>query len=475
MKKADPNPKANRNIMKLVYAVTALFLGMMVYMGYFLQVRSEDVINNSYNPRLDSFADRVVRGEILAADGTVLAQTHLDQNGNEVRVYPFGSLYGHVVGYSTRGKTGIESLANFYLLSSHVNLMEQIVNQLMGEKNPGDHVYTTLDHQLQQAASDALGDRRGAVVVMEPDTGKILAMVSKPGYDPNTVAADWDSLTSEDNNQGQLLNRATQGLYPPGSTFKIVTALEYMREHPEDYKNYQFDCDGIYENGEYQIRCYHSTAHGSQDFIHAFANSCNGAFANLGLSLDLSAFRATAERLLFNSALPLAIPYSQSSFVMDAGADTWEILQTSMGQGATQITPIHNAMITAAIANGGTLMKPYLLDRVENGAEEEIKKFLPEAYGELMTAEEAANLTELMRAVVTEGTGSAVRTDAYTAAAKTGSAEFETGKETHAWFTGFAPVEDPRIAVTVIVEESGSGGAVAGPIARTLFDLYLSR
>ena len=475
MKKADPNPKANRNIMKLVYAVTALFLGMMVYMGYFLQVRSEDVINNSYNPRLDSFADRVVRGEILAADGTVLAQTHLDQNGNEVRVYPFGSLYGHVVGYSTRGKTGIESLANFYLLSSHVNLMEQIVNQLMGENNPGDHVYTTLDHQLQQAASDALGDRRGAVVVMEPDTGKILAMVSKPGYDPNTVAADWDSLTSEDNNQGQLLNRATQGLYPPGSTFKIVTALEYMREHPEDYKNYQFDCDGIYENGEYQIRCYHSTAHGSQDFIHAFANSCNGAFANLGLSLDLSAFRATAEGMLFNSALPLAIPYSQSSFVMDAGADTWEILQTSMGQGATQITPIHNAMITAAIANGGTLMKPYLLDRVENGAEEEIKKFLPEAYGELMTAEEAANLTELMRAVVTEGTGSAVRTDAYTAAAKTGSAEFETGKETHAWFTGFAPVEDPRIAVTVIVEESGSGGAVAGPIARTLFDLYLSR
>lgn len=476
MKKAAPNPKANRNIMKLVYAVVALFLGMMIYMGYFLQVKSEDVINNSYNPRLDSFADRVVRGEIRASDGTVLAETQVDSEGNEVRVYPFGSLYDHAVGYSTRGKTGIESLANFYLLNSHVNLAEQIVNQLRGEKNPGDNVYTTLDPQLQQAASEALGERRGAVVVLEPDTGKILAMVSKPGYDPNTLAADWETLTSADNNQGQLLNRATQGLYPPGSTFKIVTALEYMREHPGDYKNYQFDCDGVYENGEYQIRCYHSNAHGAQDFLHAFANSCNGAFANLGLSLDLSAFRNTAEGLLFNRALPLTgIPYSQSSFTMDSGADTWEILQTSMGQGATQITPIHNAMITAAIANGGTLMKPYLLDRVENGAGEEIQKFLPEAYGELMTAEEAANLTELMRAVVTEGTGSAVRTDAYTVAAKTGSAEFETGKETHAWFTGFAPAEDPRIVVTVIVEESGSGGSVAGPIARTLFDLYMSR
>ena len=476
MKKAEPNPKANRNIMKLVYGVIILFLGMMVYMGYFLQIKREDVINNSYNPRLDSFAERVTRGEILASDGTGLAQTQLDGEGNEVRVYPYGNLYDHVVGYSARGKTGVEALANFYLLSSHVNLVEQAANLAAGEKNPGDCVYTTLDHELQQAASSALGDRRGAVIAMEPDTGKILAMVSKPGYDPNTVEADWESLASPENTQGQLLNRVTQGLYPPGSTFKIVTALEYMRERPQDYKDYHFDCDGVYENGEYQIRCYHSTAHGSQDFVRAFANSCNGAFANLGLNLELSGFAATAEDLLFNSSLPLSgLPYSKSSFVMKEGADTWEILQTSMGQGATQITPIHNAMITAAIANGGTLMKPYLLDRVENGAGEEIKKFLPEAYGELMTAGEAAGLTELMEAVVTEGTGSAVRTDAYSAAAKTGSAEFETGKETHAWFTGFAPAQDPKLVVTVIVEEAGSGGAVAGPIARTLFDLYMSR
>ena len=308
MKKADPNPKANRNIMKLVYAVVALFLGMMAYMGYFLQAESEDVINNAYNPRLDSFADRVVRGEILASDGTVLAVTQVDSDGNEVRVYPFGSLYDHVVGYSSRGKTGIESLANFYLLSSHVNLAEQIVNQLKGVKNPGDHVYTTLDPQLQQAASDALGDRRGAVIAMEPDTGKILAMVSKPGYDPNTLEADWEALASGDSQEGRLLNRAFQGLYPPGSTFKIVTALEYMREHPEDYKNYQFDCDGVYENGEYQIRCYHSTAHGSQDFLHSFANSCNGAFANLGLSLDLDGFARTAKGVLFNRDLATLQP-----------------------------------------------------------------------------------------------------------------------------------------------------------------------
>ncbi len=476
MKKADPNPKANRNIMKLVYLMVALFLGLIAYMGYFLQVKSEDVINNSYNSRLDSFADRIVRGQILSSDGTVLAQTRVEEDGSETRIYPFGSVFDHAVGFSTKGKTGVESLANFYLLTSHVNLAEQALNQLAGEKNLGDNVYTTLDVQLQQAAYDALGDRRGAVIAMEPDTGKILAMVSKPGYDPNTIPADWEMLTSPENDQGQLLNRATQGLYPPGSTFKIVTALEYMREHPNDYKNFHFDCDGVYENGDYRIKCYHGTAHGSQDFVQAFANSCNGAFASLGLDLDLGKFSSTAKDLLFNTPLPMTgIPSKQGSFTMGPGADTWEILQTSMGQGYTQVTPLHNAMITSAVANGGILMKPYLLDHVENVGGEEIRKFMPGSYGSLMTAEESGRLTELMRAVVTEGTGSAVRTDAYSVAAKTGSAEFETGRESHAWFTGFAPVESPKLVVTVVVEEGGSGGKAAAPIARQLFDLYMSR
>ena len=475
-RKAAPNPKANSCILGITYLMVALFLGLAVYMGYFLQVRSEDVINNSYNARLDSFSDRIVRGKIMAGDGTVLAETQVDADGNETRVYYYGSVFDHAVGYSAKGKTGIEALANFYLLTSHVNLLEQVGNELSGRKNPGDNVYTTLDAELQQAAYAALGDRKGVVIAMEPDTGKVLAMVSKPGYDPNTLLQDWDWLTDEGNGEGQLLNRATQGLYPPGSTFKIVTALEYMREHPGGYRDYQFDCSGVYVNGDYRIKCYHGTAHGHQDFTQAFANSCNGAFSSLGLGLNLGAFRDTAKSLLFNSPLPITgLPYKQSSFQMGPGADTWEILQTSIGQGTTQVTPMHNAMITAAIANGGTLMKPYFLNSVETAGGEEIKKFMPASYGSLMTAGEAEGLTELMRTVVTEGTGSAVRTDAYTVAAKTGSAEFETGKETHAWFTGFAPVENPKLVVTVLVEEGGSGGKAAAPIARQLFDIYMAR
>lgn len=475
MKRSEPNPKANKNILRLAYVVAGIFVCMLLYLGYFIQFESGTAINNTYNPRVNLLAEKVVRGKILSADGQVLARTVTADDGTETREYPFGNLYAHVVGYTEKGRTGIESMTNFYLLTSHVNLIEQIVNEFSGTKNLGDNVVTTLDSRLQQTAYDLLGDRRGAVVVMEPDTGKILAMVSKPDYDPNTVAAQWESLTADEQGEARLLNRATQGLYAPGSTFKILTLLEYIREHPDDYENFHFDCDGTYENGEYQIRCYQGEAHGSQDLSQAFANSCNGAFASMGLELDLKQYADLADQLLYNQPLPLALPYNKSSYSMTEGADTWEVLQTAIGQGKTQVTPIHQLMITSAIANGGTLMKPYVVDHLENAGGQTIKKFMPSAYGELLSAPEAEQLTEYMRQVVETGTGSAVRTDAYTVAGKTGSAEFETGKETHAWFTGFAPAEDPKIAVTVIVEESGSGGRVAAPIARGIFDAYFSR
>ena len=477
MKKADPNPNANRNIMIITYAILAIFLGMIAYFVYFLQVESEDVINNSYNARLDSFSDRILRGRILSSDGQSLAETQTAEDGTETRVYPFGSLFAHVVGHSTKGKTGLESQGNFYLLNSHVNLLEQIVNEISDQKNPGDDIVTTLDVGLQQTAYAALGDRKGAVIALEPDTGKILAMVSKPDYDPNPASLDaaWPGLSSSENTEGQLLNRATQGLYPPGSVFKIVTALEAIEEYPDNYLDYMFDCSGIFYMDDYSIRCYHGTAHGSQNLAQAFANSCNGAFANLGLNLNRDRMYSLAGRLLFNSDLPLGMSYSRSTYNMTGESDEWEILQTSIGQGTTQVSPMHIAMITSSIANGGTLMKPYVLDRVQSAAGEEVKKFLPEAYGSLMTADEAAKLNDLMTLVVTEGTGSALRDASYQAAGKTGSAEFETGKETHAWFTGYAPAEDPQIAVTVIVEEGGSGGRAAAPIARQMFDQYLLR
>ena len=473
MKKSKPNPKANRNILIFSYGVVILFLCMAGYFGYFMQVQREDVINNSYNARLDRFAEKIVRGKILSDDGTILAETIVGEDGKETRNYPYGTTFAHAVGYSTMGKTGIESFANYYLLTSHENSVQQVMNELAGEKSIGDNVVTTLNMELQMLADEALGDRRGAVAAMEPETGKILAMVSKPAYDPNQLADQWEELVSGDEKEAILLNRATQGLYPPGSTYKIITALQYMREHPGKYDAYQFSCDGIYEYESLKIRCYHQTAHGEESFSQAFADSCNGAFASLGLEIDLNGLKSLSEQLMFNQEQPLAFPYSKSVYQMKEDPEDWEIFQTVIGQGGTLMTPMHNLMITSAIANGGVLMKPYVIDRVESASGETVKKFMPVSHGELMVANEAKALKALMEQVVTEGTGSALRTEDYLAAGKTGSAEFETGKETHAWFVGYAPADDPKIAVCVLVEEGGSGGQIAAPIARKMFDTYL--
>lgn len=353
--------------------------------------------------------------------------------------------------------------------------MEKVINELRGEKNLGDNVVTTLDLDLQKTASDALGNNRGAVIAMEPDTGKILCMVSQPNFNANQVDEKWQELIAPDNTKAQLVNRATQGLYAPGSTFKILTALEYIRENPSTWQDFSFNCSGAYHTGEYTIKCYHSESHGQQNLIQAFANSCNGAFAEIGLQLNPDSFHALAEQFLFNMPLPYALPYNQSSFTMTGGADEWEKLQTSIGQGKTQITPLHNLLIVSAIANGGTLMKPYLIDHVENVGGQTVKKFLPSSAGSPLSATDAQMMAELLKSVVDFGTGSALRTDRYTAAGKTGSAEFETGKETHSWFVGYAPAENPKIAISVIAEEAGSGGKVAAPIARAVFDAYFAK
>ncbi|MDY5647438.1 MAG: penicillin-binding transpeptidase domain-containing protein [Lachnospiraceae bacterium] len=449
---------------------SGIFICLLLYLVYFNVFKSADVINSPYNTRQDTFADRVVRGSIYSADREVLARTDVASDGSETRVYPYSNMFAHVVGYDTNGKTGVESIANFHLLTSNAFFGERVMKELKEQKNIGDNVITTLNYRLQKTAYEALGNYRGAVVVMEPETGKILAMVSKPDYDPNTVSANWNTLISSE--KSELLNRATQGQYTPGSVFKIVTALEYIRENP-DYESFSFDCQGSFTNEGYTISCYHGNQHGQEDFNTAFAKSCNSAFASIGLTLDRDKFRRTCSELLFNEELPVSIPYTKSTFSLAGDSEDSLAMMTAMGQGKTMVSPMHMALITSAIANGGVLMQPYLVDSVENYTGDSVKKYTPSAYGKLMTAEEAQILTDLMEGVVTEGTASRLSGQSYTAAGKTGTAEFSSDKsKSHAWFTGFSNVDSPDIVVTVIVEEAGSGSEYAVPIAKKIFDAY---
>ena len=264
-------------------------------------------------------------------------------------------------------------------------------------------------------------------------------------------------------------------MYPPGSTFKIVTALEYIRENPNTYQNYSYTCNGAFRLGNSKISCYHGSSHGTVDFTRSFAKSCNSSFANIGMSLDRTAFQETLNDLLFNKELPLTLNYARSSALVSDDTPPAEMMQTSIGQGKTQITPMHLNMITCAIANNGVLMKPYAIDHVENDEGTVIKSFKPSEYGSLMSEEESAILRQLMTDVVQEGTASKLKGLDYTAAGKTGSAEYNNIKgDSHAWFTGFAPAEDPEVCVTIIVEGAGSGGDYAVPIARRIFDAYFS-
>lgn len=466
------NTEKNREIMIVTYLFVFLFLGMMGYICHFAVTNKQELINNSYNARQGMLLAKNRRGTIYSKDGEILAQTKTAEDGTEIREYPFENVFAHAVGYSTNGRMGVEALGNYYLINSNEPISMKISDDMTGTKYTGDSVYTTFDVDLQQVAYQALGIYKGAVVVTEPSTGRILAMVSKPDFDPNRIDSIWEELIG-DEDSSVLLNRVTQGMYPPGSTFKIVTALEYIRENPDTYHNYGYNCVGRFTKGTDKINCYHGTSHGSVNFDSSFAKSCNSSFANIGLSLNKTSFDGTLSKLLFNSELPLKSTYSKSKVIVEENMTDADMMQVSIGQGKTQISPMHLNMITCAIANGGKLMKPYVVDRVENSEGSIIKQFNQSDYGNLMTKEESQILTRLMEEVVKTGTGRKLSGLSYTAAGKTGSAEYNTVKgDSHAWFTGFAPVEDPKICVTIIVEGAGSGGDFAVPIAKRIFDAY---
>ncbi len=464
--------RGNRQIVVVAYVCVGVFFAMIGYLVNFMVSDSQQVINNSYNKRQELLAKKVIRGEILSADGKVLAQTVTNEEGKEVREYPYEEMFCHVVGRTANSMTGIEGAQSFPLLTSHSNPFKQLVNEFQGIKNQGDSVVTTLDFELQKAAYEALGNQKGAVVAIEPSTGKILAMVSKPDYDPNTVLEEWNYLLEDSEEESALLNRATQGLYPPGSTFKVLTALEYMQEN-ENYKKYRYSCNGERTFQGNSISCYDHEQHGEINLKQSLAESCNGSFANIGTMLDLNGFRKLCEKFQFNKSLGVNFEYNPSKFSLSKDSSTGEIVQTSIGQGKTMITPLQNALISAAIANDGVMMTPYLVDYTQNDVKRKVTEYGPKKEADVISKELADCITKMMKAVVNEGTASSLKYLSYPVAGKTGTAEYDSAGNSHAWFVGFAPAGNPKIAVSVIVEGAGTGSRYAVPIAKQMFLQYL--
>ena len=459
----------------MTYTFVFLFVLMIGYLSYINIFKAKELNSSSYNTKQDANMDKYIRGSILSADGSVLARTDVSETGEETRVYPYANVFSHVIGYSSNGKSGLESSCNKDLLSSHASVLTQIRDEAENEKMRGDTVVVTLNAALQNAAYEALGSYNGAVVALEPDTGKILAMVSKPDFDPNSIEEIWESLIS-DSTSSVLLNRATQGLYPPGSTFKILTTLAYIRQQPGSFRSFQYDCTSRLTVEDVTINCYNNTVHGQEDLKGAFAHSCNTAFSTIGMELDNQEFRTMCEDFLFNRSLPAKMQHSTSQFALDKDSSYGEVMTTAIGQGKTLVTPLHMALITATVANGGIMMRPYLVDRIETYDGDTVSRTSPSKYKRLMTTEESRSLGEYMQETVLSGTATALGGNSYTVAGKTGSAEYvSNGYEgTHSWFVGFSDVENPDLVVAVIAEDGGTGSETAVPIASQIFQAYYS-
>ncbi len=446
----------SKEIINIAYIVIGLFILVIGYYTFFMVAKSEDIVNNAYNKRQDLLAEQIVRGSILSADGKTLAHTLVRDDGKEKRVYPYGNLFAHAVGRFSKGRTGIESSENFRLLTSNTYGLKKIFMDLTGQKNLGDNVVTSLDYDLQKLAYESLGSNKGVVIVTEPSSGKILTMVSKDSYDPNNIDDIWNDI-KDDNENKPLMNRATSEAYPPGSIFKIVTVLEYIRQNP-NFEDYTYDCDGTYTGKAAKITC--GKAHGKVDLKQTIAVSCNSSLGYIGERLDPIRFKESISSLNLDTYLPDNLDYNHPF--------------TAIGQGDVKVSPIQMAEFISAIANGGIAMEPYLTDYIANSDGNTIKKFSPKIKNKYIETSEAKILNEYLEEVVRSGTATSLQSDRYTAAGKTGTAQNQEGSKAHSWFIGFANRDNSVIAVTIIVENAGSSSKNAVPIAKELFNTYFN-
>lgn len=442
------------NIKKVFWFYFILFFVMIVYLLNFTLNESKKIIGNSNNPRVNKtlFKD-VIRGDILDKNGTILATTE-----NEERKYPYENLFSHIVGFNSKGKSGIEVKYNFEL----EKLDNEIYQRFQKEKNPeyklkGNSIVLTIDKDLQEFVYKKLNERKGAIVVLNSKSGEILSMVSFPDFNPQNIDKDWGRLTKDKENT-PLLNRATQGLYPPASVFKIIMALAFM-EKDLSWENYVYNCQGEYFLKDEKISCFNNNKHGEINLENALAKSCNTFFVSLIDKISPKDVRKITEKFLFNEKLDFPLEYKKSIFELENFAEKSEILQTYIGQGKTLVTPLHIALIGSAIANNGVIMKPYIVDSIINYNGDTIKKENPKQLKTATDLQTATNLRVMLEKVIEEGTGKKAKNENISISGKTGTAQID-GKKDHTWFLGMAPSENPSIVISIILENSGSSDIV---------------
>lgn len=446
--------------LRVVSGLAVAFLVTAIAALAWWQVFDTGLASEDRNPRLISRFYDPNRGRILDRDGNVLVETLSDG-----RRYLYDASLAHVTGYldPRYGSQGIE-LAYDGALSGRTGSgwLAALRYELLREPLRGDDVRLTIDPAVQAAAREALGGRKGAVVALDPVTGDILAMVSVPTFDPGALGSTGEALLRDPG--APLLNRATQGLYPPGSTFKTVTALAALEAGiitPETV----VECPGEVVIDGFPVSCRNTPQGvGTYPFSHAFIYSVNAVFARLGVDLGWQRLETAAERLGFGRDLPFPLETAVSQLRSPGSPRTTVLLaSTAFGQGELLATPLQMALVAAAVANRGVMPAPRIaLDAWRDG--ERVAELSRPTSARVADAGAAGEVAAMMAGVVEAGQAAGVAISGVAVAGKTGTAEAGDGTS-HAWFIAFAPVEQPRVAVAVIVESGGQGGVVAAPIA----------
>jgi peptidoglycan glycosyltransferase len=482
----------NSAIRRLAVAAIILMLALMANTTYLQAFRAADLNGRNDNRRVRDSQFSVNRGPILVGNTPIAQSKQSNDQFKYQRSYAPGEAYAPVTGYYSYlyGRAAVELNENSQLNGSDPSLVfRRLVDVITGKQQQGASVTLTLNTAAQMAAYKGLAGKKGAVVAIEPKTGRILALVSTPSYDPNELAshdlnkvsAAWKRLNADPNRP--MSNRAIKELYPPGSTFKLVTAaaaLSSGRFTPQT----KVRSPAVLQLPQTTVGLEnedHQNCGGSDNatLTVALRYSCNTAFGSVGLDLGADALRQQAEKFGFGERQLPELGAVASQFPADPNQP--QVAQSAIGQYDVRTTPLQMAMVAAGIANGGDVMKPYLVQNVRTADLKTVSDTKPESLHQAVSSQVASQLTQMMVDVVQNGTGKRAQINGVQVAGKTGTAQTSPDKPPFAWFTSFAPANDPKVAVAVMIEDAGvartdiSGGALAGPIAKSVMQAVIGQ
>lgn len=470
-----------RRLFVLIIALFAVLIGATAWWSVFTR---EDLEANAKNRRETLQQQRVRRGIIRAADGTVLARSEERTDRTYTRRYPAKGLFAHALGYSYAriGRAGLE-LSRDEVLTGEREELSSVFDELRGRRQEGDDLFTTLDTKAQKVALEGLAGRKGSVVAIEPATGAVRVMASNPGFDPAALRAikTFEALNRDRNSP--LFNRSTQAGYAPGSTMKVVTAtaaIDSGRYTP------QSQVDG--RNGKpvsgVPLNNFGKASFGPTDLTTALTKSVNTVWAEVAEKVGKSTMERYMKRFGFYDEPPIDLPGFQvrasgvyrGAKLVSPTSDTVDIGRVGIGQEKLNVTPLQMAMVAAAVGNNGTLMEPHIMARSVDRDGRTTEKIEPVEQAEVMKPETARQVGEMMTKVVAEGSGTAAALAGIDVAGKTGTAEKNIAQRLNQpWFIAFAPTRDPKVAIAVTIESSigGTGGEVAAPIAKRVMQSLL--